>query len=55
MQADMVLEKELRVLPLNWRVAGKETRWAWLEHLRYQSPTHTHTHTHTHFPQGHTS
>jgi hypothetical protein len=27
-QADMVLEKELRVLQLDWQTAGRETYWA---------------------------
>ena len=39
MQADMVLEKELRVLHLDQQ---EETvsHWAWPEHLRPQSPPH---------------
>jgi hypothetical protein len=38
MQADMVLEKELRVLYLNWQEAERERHWAWLEHLKPQNP-----------------
>jgi hypothetical protein len=34
MQADMALEKELRVLRLYLQLAGRERHWAWLEHLK---------------------
>ena len=39
MQADMVLEKELRILYLDPKVTGSELRhWKKLEHRRPQSP-----------------
>jgi hypothetical protein len=38
MQADMMLEKELRVLHLEGQAAGREQHWAWFEHLKAQSP-----------------
>ena len=34
----MVLKKELRVLYLDHQVAGRESHWAWIEHL-YIKPT----------------
>ena len=37
MQADMVLEKEPRVLHLDWPAAGRERQWACLEYLKPQS------------------
>ena len=38
-QADMVLEKELRVIYLDTQATGSELRhWVWLEHIRPQSP-----------------
>jgi hypothetical protein len=46
----MVLEKELRVLYPGLQAAGRESHWAWLEHLKTQSsPTVTHF-----LQQGHT-
>jgi hypothetical protein len=36
-QADMVLERQLRVLHPDQQAAGRERHWAWLEHLRPQS------------------
>ena len=39
-QADMVLEKELKVLHLNRQAedSGRERHWTWLEPLKPQSP-----------------
>jgi hypothetical protein len=37
-RADVVLERELRVLYLIWHRAGRVSLWAWLEHLKSQSP-----------------
>jgi hypothetical protein len=34
MQADMVLEKKLRVLHLDTQAAGRKRYWAWLEFLK---------------------
>lgn len=51
MQADMVLERELRALHFNPRAAVRERDWAWLEFLKPQSqPPVTHS-----LPQGYTS
>jgi hypothetical protein len=36
MQADIMLEKELRALYLDAKAAGGH--WTWLEHLKSQSP-----------------
>ena len=42
-QADVVLEKELRVLQLHLQAEGKEHRWAWLRLLKPQSLSQGHT------------
>jgi hypothetical protein len=35
--ADLVLEKEHRVLHLDSHATGRERHWAWLDHLKPQS------------------